>query len=291
MRLFAVPDLSRQWYESSFGYVKVLTVSGCSSESELTWRILDSTYTVVVTIVVNQENTMAIFANVTSGEIDTMGLNVTSIIDGCIRSNVKVNVGFETHALVFFMGQPEDGKAIKFPDGHLSGRVDNREPGDRMYIELVNSTGVNVLQVTGSQRHIYWSFWFEYESGCMDEWKIGWVQLWQFCRINLTVLNQVINPRPWDVVSLTHWDRDEMDNISHTTFSNAFFNENVWISIKISLKFVPNRPINNIPALVQIMAWRRSGDKPLSEPMMVCLLTHICVTRPQWVKRTTTYCV
>ena len=32
------------------------------------------------------------------------------------------------------------------------------------------------------------------------------------------------------------------------------------------------------------MAWRRPGDKPLSEPMMVSLLTHICVTRPQWVK-------
>ena len=32
------------------------------------------------------------------------------------------------------------------------------------------------------------------------------------------------------------------------------------------------------------MAWRRPGDKPLSEPMMVISLTHICVTRPQWVK-------
>ena len=40
-----------------------------------------------------------------------------------------------------------------------------------------------------------------------------------------------------------------------------------------------------MPALVQIMAWRRPGDKPLSEPMMVSLPTHICVTRPQWVKR------
>ena len=30
------------------------------------------------------------------------------------------------------------------------------------------------------------------------------------------------------------------------------------------------------------MAWRRPGDKPLSEPVMVSLLTHICVTRPQW---------
>ena len=54
-----------------------------------------------------------------------------------------------------------------------------------------------------------------------------------------------------------------------------FFNENIWISIKISLKFVPKGPINNIPAMVQIMAWRQPGDKPLSEPMMVSLLMHI----------------
>ena len=67
-------------------------------------------------------------------------------------------------------------------------------------------------------------------------------------------------------------------------FKWIFLNENVWISIKISLKFVPTGPINNIPTLVQIMAWRRPGDKPLSEPMMVDLLTRICVARPQWVK-------
>ena len=68
------------------------------------------------------------------------------------------------------------------------------------------------------------------------------------------------------------------------SFKHIFFNENVWISLNISLKFVPKGPINNIPALVQIMAWRRPGVKPLSEPMMVNLLTHVCVTRPQWVK-------
>ena len=43
----------------------------------------------------------------------------------------------------------------------------------------------------------------------------------------------------------------------------------------MKMKFVPKGSINNIPALVQIMAWRRSGDKPLSEPMMVSLQTHI----------------
>ena len=48
------------------------------------------------------------------------------------------------------------------------------------------------------------------------------------------------------------------------TFKRIFVNENIRISIKFSLKFVPKGPINNIPALVQIMAWRRPGDKPLS---------------------------
>ena len=67
-------------------------------------------------------------------------------------------------------------------------------------------------------------------------------------------------------------------------FKCIFLNKSVWILIKISLKFVPKGPINNIPALVQIMACRRPGDKPLSEPMIVRVSTHICVTRPQWVK-------
>ena len=52
-------------------------------------------------------------------------------------------------------------------------------------------------------------------------------------------------------------------------FKCIFMNQNVWIPIKISLKFVPKSPINDIPALVQIMTWRRPGDKPLSEPMLV----------------------
>ena len=68
-------------------------------------------------------------------------------------------------------------------------------------------------------------------------------------------------------------------------FKCIFLNENAWISLKISLKFVPKVRINNVPTLVQIKAWRRPGDKPLSEPVMVSLRTHICVTRPQWVNR------
>ena len=66
-------------------------------------------------------------------------------------------------------------------------------------------------------------------------------------------------------------------------FKCILLNENVWISIKISLKFVPNGPNNNILALVQIMAWHRPGDKPLCELMTPSLQTHICITRPEKV--------
>ena len=63
--------------------------------------------------------------------------------------------------------------------------------------------------------------------------------------------------------------RQDGRRFPNDTFERIFLKENVIILIKISLKFVPNDPINNIPTLVQIMACRRPSDKPLSEPMMV----------------------
>ena len=45
-------------------------------------------------------------------------------------------------------------------------------------------------------------------------------------------------------------------------------NENDRIQIQISLKLVPRSPIGNKPALVQVMAWRRTDDEPLHEPML-----------------------
>ena len=66
-------------------------------------------------------------------------------------------------------------------------------------------------------------------------------------------------------------------------FKSIFLNENALISIEISLKFIPKGPINNILVVVQIMAWRRPGDKPLSESVMISLLTHIYVTPSRWV--------
>ena len=63
---------------------------------------------------------------------------------------------------------------------------------------------------------------------------------------------------------ITYWDDIFTDDI----FKCIFMNENVWISLKISLTYVPKVRINNITSLVQILAWHRLGDMPLSEPIM-----------------------
>ena len=55
-------------------------------------------------------------------------------------------------------------------------------------------------------------------------------------------------------------------HLANDTLKRISLNDNGRISIGISLTFVPRAQINNISALVQIMAWRRPGDRPLSEP-------------------------
>ena len=89
---------------------------------------------------------------------------------------------------------------------------------------------------------------------------------------------------PWLLSFNTLRPRQYGRHFADDIFKCIFLNENIWIPIKISMKVVPKGPVNDIPSLVQIMAWRRPGDKPLSEPMMVSLTAHICITRPQWVK-------
>ena len=78
--------------------------------------------------------------------------------------------------------------------------------------------------------------------------------------------------------------RQDRRHLADGIFTRIFFNENCCLLIKLSPKYVRKGPIDNISALVQIMAWRRSGDKPFSEQMMISLPTHTCVTPPQWVK-------
>ena len=85
----------------------------------------------------------------------------------------------------------------------------------------------------------------------------------------LILLELVRHQTQTSIVALTHLGRDKMTNILQTIFSGA-------LSINIWLKFVPEGKISNIPALVLIMTWRPSGDKPLFEPMMISILTHKC---------------
>ena len=84
--------------------------------------------------------------------------------------------------------------------------------------------------------------------------------------------------RPWYIEAETRWPK-----FYRRHFWNAFFNENVCISFNISLKYVSNDPWNDISSLFWIMAWRWPGNMPLSEPLVISLMMHICVTRPQWI--------
>ena len=71
--------------------------------------------------------------------------------------------------------------------------------------------------------------------------------------------------------------------LANDIFKRIFLNENDKISIQISLKFVPRRPIDNEPALVQVISWRRTGDKLLSEPMMTQFADAYMRYRGKWV--------
>ena len=119
-----------------------------------------------------------------------------------------------------------------------------------------------------SSSYTVWALWRHGISNLDQYYFRWWLIAWQRHTINTL--------RP----------RQNGHHFPENIFNCLFLEENVWILIKISLKFVPKGPISKMSALVQIMAWRHPGDKPLSEQMMVSLLMHICITRPQWVNWT-----
>ena len=89
----------------------------------------------------------------------------------------------------------------------------------------------------------------------------GWIRSLLF--ITFTKLTN--EPMSW----LTHIPLNKMAVIlADDIFKCIFLNENDKIPIWISLKLVPRSPIDDEPALVQVIAWRRTGDKPLPEPML-----------------------
>ena len=84
--------------------------------------------------------------------------------------------------------------------------------------------------------------------------------MWNKVHFTSTLLCNIMLPQ-------THFMVLTYNNLTH--WGCTFLNENVSISIKISLKLVPKGPINNIPVLLQLMSWYRPSDKPFSEPMIV----------------------
>ena len=112
-----------------------------------------------------------------------------------------------------------------------------------------------------------------------------WCHLWNKLQWNFNILtplrcscNLIFSIRN------TLGQRQNCGHFADDIFKCIFLNKYAWILLKISLKFVPKGLIDNIPSLVWIMAWRRRGVKPLSEAMMVGLLTHLCDTQLQWIK-------
>ena len=138
-----------------------------------------------------------------------------------------------------------------------------------------------------------------YERICYYIWIVSFISTnwldyyWMFfykmdCYNILLFLHFSVVSKPWYLAGVTavllQWHLSKMNQVNplrprrngchfaDNTLNRIFLNENVRIPITISLKFSPKGPI---PALVHIMALHRPGDKPLSEPMMVSLLTHI----------------
>ena len=133
-----------------------------------------------------------------------------------------------------------------------------------------NSSDSNILKNN-------WSRFYVVDSYVVDSYMAGFICAFMYITMLLYCMYISIKIN-------TLRPRQDGRHFADDIFTCIFFNENCCILIKFSLKYVRKGPIDNNPALVQIMAWRRPGDKPLSEPRMESLLTHICVTRPQWVK-------
>ena len=180
-----------------------------------------------------------------------------------------------------------------------------------IHIMMTSSNG-NIFHVTGllwwkppvtdgftSQRPVTRRLEFFFDLRLNKRWSKQSRRRWWFETPSCSLWRHC-NVRNWSSLCLSHYlpvmaifntlrPRQNGRHFPDDIFKCIFLNENGRISIKISLKFVPKVPITNIPALVPIMAWRRPGAKPLSEPMMVRWPTHICVIRPQWIKHNPDY--
>ena len=120
-----------------------------------------------------------------------------------------------------------------------------------------------------------WVSGLYYHFRAFSTWLLGKFPLDQWLRLPRGIV------RHFNVNTLR--PRQNWRHFADAIFKSIFLNVNILIPIIISLKFFPKVLINT--ALVQIMAWRHPGDKPLFEPIILSLPTQICVSQPQWVNK------
>ena len=87
-------------------------------------------------------------------------------------------------------------------------------------------------------------------------------------RFNKEMYDNIMNVSGYNSIITTLKPRQSGPYFHDDIFKCVFLNENVWISIENSPNFVAKGPVNNIPVLFQIMAWRLTGAKPLFESVM-----------------------
>ena len=139
-------------------------------------------------------------------------------------------------------------------------------------LDMMASSNGNIFRVTG---HLCGEFngpWWIPRTKASD------AELWCFLDLRL---NKPLSKQSWrwwfETPSRLLWRQCNGALLINTLRPRQngrrwHFQMHVWIPIAISLKFVPEDPVSNIPALVRIVAWRRPGDKLLSESMMASLL-------------------
>ena len=120
--------------------------------------------------------------------------------------------------------------------------VNGLSPGRRQAIIWTN-TGLLLI------RHLETNF---------SEILIG-IQTFSFKKMHLKMSSAKWRPFCIGLNVLTHFPLNKMvASLTDNIFKCIFLNENHIIPIQISLKFIPRSPIDNKPALVQVMAWRRT---------------------------------
>ena len=162
-------------------------------------------------------------------------------------------------------------------DQHHAASVERSSAGGLACNEIHHS-------VLSKDLKFWWKLTLDFVASVILRWYCTFFQQY-FQKWENLKLEEVVIEYCYVCVLLNTWRlRRNGQHFADNTLKHIFFNEHdecIWILNEISLNFVPKGPINNIPALVHIKAWRLPGDKPLSETMMGSLPTRICVTWPQ----------